>query len=423
MGTILRDISIIWTLLHCCLMFMLLYDSRFSARKTNILTCIFMVPVTLVNLMNVIFLGIEKAGQLVIFACVLPSLIFYFLMAKNRDTRFLFTFCLVDTIILEVLFATNILDSVVGFDHYIVMFLSRLIIFPLLEVCLVKYLRRPYQLLQQQMKKGWGVFSVMAALFYAVMLLSTYHPFIITERPEYYPHLVLLLILIPVMYMTVFKLLWTQLQLFDAAEKNRILDMQVKMTNERLNNSAEAEKRLQMLRHDMRHKMLLLSDYIRSENHPAAEQYISSMIADIGQSTPQTYCDNHSVNVVLSYYSKIAEEKGITFSTSICLPAALKISQTDLAVVLSNGLENAINAQEHCGDKKVFVKGFMEAGKIYLEIKNPFNSSVAFNGTLPCSKQENHGFGTKSMAAIVEKYDGVYSFSAENGYFFFRCTM
>lgn len=423
MNTILRDISIVWTLLHCCFMFMLLYESRFSARKTNLFTCIFLLPIIAVNMANVLFLGIEKAGQLVVFSCVLPSLLFFFLMAKNRDTRFLFTFCLVDTVILEVLFATNILDTIVGLDGYLVMFLSRLIVFPLLELWLVKYLRRPYQLLQQQMQKGWGVFSIMAALFYAAMLLSTYHPFIITERPEYYPHLILLLVLVPVMYMTVFKLLFKQLQLFSAAEKNRILDMQVKLTNERLNTNAEAEKRLQMLRHDMKHKMLLLNDYIRSENYAEVEKYMNSMIAEISQSTPQTYCDNHSVNVILSYYNKIADERNIEFNASIRFPAALKIGQTDLAVVLSNGLENAINAQAYCEDKKICIKGFMEAEKLYLEIKNPFNHSVAFDGALPRSQRENHGFGTKSMAAIVEKYEGVYSFSVENGYFCFRCTM
>ena len=184
MGTILRDISLVWTLLHCCFMFMLLYESRYTARKTNILTCIFIVPLIIINMMIVIFLGTEKAGQLVVVACVLPSLIFFLIMAKNRDTRFLFTFCLVDTVILEILFASNILDTVLGLGHYLIMFLSRLFSFPLLEFCLVKYLRQPYQLLQQQMKKGWGVFSIMAMLFYAVMLLSTYHPFIITERPE-----------------------------------------------------------------------------------------------------------------------------------------------------------------------------------------------------------------------------------------------
>ena len=58
------------------------------------------------------------------------------------------------------------------------------------------------------------------------------HPYIILDRPEYIPHLVLLMILVPVMYITVFKVLWAQMKLFDAAEKNRTLIMQVKMATD-----------------------------------------------------------------------------------------------------------------------------------------------------------------------------------------------
>ncbi|WP_244272741.1 GHKL domain-containing protein [Natronincola peptidivorans] len=30
---------------------------------------------------------------------------------------------------------------------------------------------------------------------------------------------------------------------------------------------------------------------------------------------------------------------------------------------------------------------------------------------MPVSSEENHGLGTKSIAAVVQKYGGVYSFS------------
>ncbi|MCI8856990.1 MAG: sensor histidine kinase [Clostridiaceae bacterium] len=423
MNTLLRELSQVWTLFHCCFMFMLLYESRYSTQKTNLLTSIFMMPLIALNIACVVFLGIEKTGQLLIFTCVLPSLLFFFLMAKKRDTRFLFTFCLVDTVVLEVLFATNLLDTALGFNNYIIMFLSRLFAFPLMEVGLVKYLRQPYQQIQQQMRKGWGVFSFLAAVFYMLLLLEAYHPYIILDRPEYIPHLVLLMILVPVMYITVFKVLWAQMKLFDAAEKNRTLIMQVKMATDRLAMGSENEKRLQLLRHDMKHNMLLLSDYLHSGRQAEAEKLISSLVADIDKNALQSYCDNRSVNVVLSYHSRIAAENGIQFTASVQLPEKLTVSETDFAVILSNGLENAVNALKECNDKKIFVKSFIDEDKIYLEIKNPFYNTVTFDGKIPRSNQENHGFGTKSMAAIVEKYGGVYSFTVEQGYFSFRCSI
>lgn len=423
MTTIFRDLSQLWTLIHCCIMFMFLYESRYSQTKTNIITGIFTIPLVIANMISVLTLGIERAGQLIIFTCVLPSFIFFFIMSKNRDTRFLFTFCVVDTIVLEVLFATNLLDTFLGLGNYIVMFISRLIIYPALEFLIVKYLRTPYHLLQQQLKKGWLTFSIMAVLFYITMLLVTYYPNIILDRPQYYPYLIMILILVPVMYITVFKVLWTQLKLFRAAEENRILALQMKMVQERLSSGSETEHRLKLLRHDMKHKMLLLGDYIKNKKLDEAETYINSLINDIDKNTLKNYCDNNSVNVVLSYYNRIADEKSIKFETNIRLPESLPISETDLAVVLSNGLENSINALESCDYKRIIIEGFLDNGKIYLEIKNPFNGNILFDDNLPKSDKENHGYGTKSMATIIENNAGIYSFTIEGGFFVFRCAV
>lgn len=425
MNTILRDLSIIWILLHCCIMFMLLYESRYSRMKTNLITGIFMIPLIIVNMSSVLLLGIARAGELLVFTCVLPSLLFFFIMTRTRDTRFLFTFCLVDTVVLEVLFATNLLDTILDLGNYVVMFISRLLILPVLEFLIIKYVRKPYHILQQQTKKGWGIFSAMAALFYAVMLLVTYYPDFILDRQEYFPHLILILVLVPVMYATVFNVLWKQLALFRAADENRMLNMQIKMMNERFASSEETENRLKILRHDVKHQMLLLHDYLKSGRLDDAEDFIHSVLDEIDKNPLQHYSNNHSVNVVLSHYDKIARQKGFTFETDVRIPEKLHISETDFAVVLSNGIENAINALDgcDCDNRRLIVKSFTEDGKLYLEIKNPFSGSILFEDGLPKSNRENHGYGTKSMAAIVSNYNGIYSFIAENSFFVFRCAI
>ncbi len=423
MDTIFRDLSRVWMLLHNVVMFMLLYESRYPRRKTNIITGIFVIPLLIANVVSFTMLSIEKTIQAIIFICVLPSLIFFFIMAKNRDTRFLFTFCVVDTIVIEVLFATNIIDTVLGFGNYIVMFILRLVALPVIEFCIVKYIRAPYHILQQNMKKGWGVFSMMAALFYVVLLVVTYYPSIILDRPEYFPHLILILILVPVMYITVFSVLWKQLALFRAEEKNRVLSTQMKLVNERLAIDRKTENQLKIIKHDIRHKMILLNDHIKNRRFDEAEEYIKNMTEDINKTSLRNYCENNSVNVVLSHYGFIAEEKGILFETYVKLPVKLEINEIDLAVVLSNALENAINALEYGNDKRIIIKCFTEHGKLYLEIKNPFNGDIFFEDKLPKSSKENHGYGTKSIAAIIENSGGIYSFVTENGYFVFRCAL
>jgi len=76
-------------------------------------------------------------------------------------------------------------------------------------------------------------------------------------------------------------------------------------------------------------------------------------------------------------------------------------SDTELCSLLSNTLENAIHASKQITDISKRI--------IHLR-KEP-----VFHHGLPVSKEQGHGFGTKSMAHIVEKYGGVFQFSVKDG--------
>ncbi|HOM43726.1 MAG TPA: GHKL domain-containing protein, partial [Bacillota bacterium] len=46
-----------------------------------------------------------------------------------------------------------------------------------------------------------------------------------------------------------------------------------------------------------------------------------------------------------------------------------------------------------------------------------------FHQGLPVSKEQGHGYGTKSMAQIVENHKGIYQFSVKDGWFIFQATI
>ena len=111
--TILRDVSVMWSLIHTLLMFMFLFDSRYSKKKTIKLTFLTMLPLILLNFILFLVCGSEGYMQRMLITLSLPSLIFFFILAKHRDGRFFFTFCVIDTLVLEIIYITNIID------HYI----------------------------------------------------------------------------------------------------------------------------------------------------------------------------------------------------------------------------------------------------------------------------------------------------------------
>lgn len=91
---------------------------------------------------------------------------------------------MVDTTVLELIYITNILNHYLTPDSYIVMFVARLLAYPLIELVTYKKLRPIFLDVQKDIKRDWGIFAVIGALFYiAITLLMTY-PDPITDRPE-----------------------------------------------------------------------------------------------------------------------------------------------------------------------------------------------------------------------------------------------
>lgn len=422
MPEVLRDLSIIAILAHCLILFMMLYESRFSRARTYTILILFFTVAMTTMLWIVHARGIQAAGQVMVLVCILPSLVLFLWMAKNRGARFLFTFCLVDTLMLVLLILSRLLDALLG-DTGAAMLLTRLLLPLLMEYLLVKHVRKPYLRLQRTAKKGWLAYSLLSVMFYLTILVDTLYPRIILERPEEIPQLVMLLLLVPIMYLTIFTALGRQLALMAGQERQRALEHQIKLTEDRLKLWEEKERSLNILRHDLKHQMLLLDDYIQNQQYDKAQAYIGALTGHIDKSAPKNFCANQAVNVVLSYYQSVALEKGVVLKAAVSLPEALRVDETDLAVILSNGLDNAIHALESCPDKTVSVKAFAEADALYLEIKNPFRGSVVLEDGIPLSQHERHGYGTRSMATIVERYGGTYSFSVEQGFFAFRCSI
>lgn len=69
--------------------------------------------------------------------------------------------------------------------------------------------------------------------------------------------------------------------------------------------------------------------------------------------------------------------------------------------------------------RKVYIRAVMNGGKLVISTENAYVGKLEMDGELPKSKNKNvgHGFGIKSMVAIVERHGGLYSFEATGGVF------
>ena len=420
--TILRDISILWSFIHVLVLFIFLYESRFSKKKTLIWTLAVMTPLIVLNMILYLVLGPQlTGGALIMLTCTLPSLIFFWIMAKHRDGRFFFTFCMVDTLSYEIMCITNIIDFYLG-ETYIFMFVSRLILFPLLEWFVYKQLRPTFLSVQQHTKKGWYTFAAVGAIFYVVLLLAMTTPTLITERPEELPAFIMLLILMPVLYLNIFFTLRSQQKIYEVNEQDNLLRVQVSNMTTRIEELNAAEERSKIDRHDFRHKMRTIVKLIRDKRFEELDAIANSYDKEASESAVKRYCSFAAIDAVLASYIKRAENRNIKVNMGLTFPNPLPLSEAELATVFANAIENAINACEKIDESKRHIEiQVIKSPRFMIQISNNFNGKVEFdrNG-IPLSKAEGHGLGTRSIVAFCEKHKALYEFKADDQRFSLR---
>lgn len=179
-------------------------------------------------------------------------------------------------------------------------------------------------------------------------------------------------------------------------------------------------------RHDMRHHFSLLQ-WLASEGLvDEIIEYLKTAQSDVDAITPIRFCENETVNLILSSFAFKAKEASIHLSIDARLPDALPFSDTELCSLLSNALENAIHACEQISEsskRSIKLRMYSKSNKLCIDIRNSYQSEPIFSGDLPISKEQGHGYGTKSMAHIIKKHSGVFLFTTKEGWFIFQATI
>jgi len=219
---------------------------------------------------------------------------------------------------------------------------------------------------------------------------------------------------------------YAQAQKHSCLQRERdMLDAQFKMARTEIDSLRRMQQTAAAYRHDMRHHFALLHGLAEKEQMEEIREYLRSAQSDVDAITPVRYCENETVNLILSSFSAKAKSSEIAITIDAKLSDTLIFSDTELCSLLSNALENAIQASKEVPkieNRLIRLRLFSKNNKLCIDIRNSYQIEPAFHGGLPVSKEEGHGFGTKSMAYIVEKHGGVYRFFIEDGLFIFQAS-
>ncbi|MBR2928773.1 MAG: GHKL domain-containing protein [Oscillospiraceae bacterium] len=414
----LLDISTAISSFVVIAIFLFLFESRYPKKKYMASLVPFMILWFGVNLGILFFLGLEVQGQLSLITATIPSLLYFWIVAKDRGGRFFFTFCLVDTVMIWVMSITGIVDIFIGNTGFWT-FVLRIISFPIMLVLAWRWARKPYLRLLNTVARGWWLFAAMTGLFYVAMTIMIGIPTNLRLRPEDIPATVLVMVLLPLVYATIFRVLGQQQELFDTQERQRTLEVQAAMVEQRADEFRRMEDKIRIERHDLRHRFQAVYTMLQNGQSQEAMEYINDAQDILHEADVEHYCTHPVLDAILVAYFQRAKEMGIQVETELAIPDNLPVPAAELSTVFANALENMIHAvQTLPAEERKIVCKCIHTPRLMIEFSNPCAEEVQIDADgLPIAKGMGHGIGTRSIAAFAEKNRAVYSFRMEDGWF------
>lgn len=199
---------------------------------------------------------------------------------------------------------------------------------------------------------------------------------------------------------------------------HQLLDVSMKEEQNLYAKVDELYKDSQIIRHDVKHYLTAVLGLIINEEYDEARRQLIDILGTDFTGKFIYYQNSSVINAVLNDKRSRAGA-GKIFLDMVVSGDVPKYCEMDLAIILANLLDNAIEASTSAD--RIFVEMLQDKGMYLITVKNSISDSVlANNPKLESSKQsanEAHGFGIKSIIRLVKRLDGSYQCYEEHGYF------
>lgn len=179
-------------------------------------------------------------------------------------------------------------------------------------------------------------------------------------------------------------------------------------------------------RHDYHNHIQVMKAQMAAGNLEELARYLDELEQDLNRVDTYVKSGNRMVDAILNSKISLAEQKEIKVNCKAGLPEQLSTDDVDLCVILSNLLDNAIEACEKIPVEARFLRIYMTAhqSQLYVSIQNSAKEELNFDEkNYISSKRGNHGLGMKRVKAMVEKYEGYLRLANEPGIFAAEVTM
>ena len=177
--------------------------------------------------------------------------------------------------------------------------------------------------------------------------------------------------------------------------------------------------------HEFEHHLQVLRDLLDRNETDAARDYLDRLKKNRSIHIMNVSSKHPVIDVILNQKYHTARENEIKMQIKVNDLSAQTVPTDSLVVVLTNLLDNAIEACRRLdGYREIFCSILYDDG-LYISIRNTSSPVEIVDGKIPTTKQDSlsHGFGLLSVTYVLDKLDAEYTFGYDEGWFHFAAEI
>lgn len=210
-----------------------------------------------------------------------------------------------------------------------------------------------------------------------------------------------------------------------ARESSRNLQQKMEAIENEYRIWQQAYEKIEILQHDFSKHKQFMQDLIETGRGKEALGHLEEIDIELKKDINRKLVNHGMLNLVLKRKMKEGEASGIAVQYAMCDMDGLLLSSVEIVALISNILDNAIEANQGLAegverwiDLKCTRKGMM---LVIIASNSKTGGKLKFNGEIPRTtkkdKKARHGLGMRSIQQVVKRYEGHMQIEAEENTF------
>ncbi len=230
------------------------------------------------------------------------------------------------------------------------------------------------------------------------------------------------------MNMVVFSLIQDILKREEELRKNKVFQLQAVNQTKMYRSISEDFEKQRKKTHEYKNQIMCMEALATQKKYDELKEYIRNINGSLSKELYTIRTNHVIVDAILNSKYQEMSEKKIVFVFKMNDLSKINMDDEDIVVILSNLLNNAIEACEQCmGKRMIKVKFVQEEHEVILSVKNTYAHKVIYQGeeiqTTKKQEKGEHGIGIKNIADTITKYGGYYVIQNDGKEFYFSSVI